>query len=493
MTILDYAVLLVYLLGITAVGAFAFTSQSGLKDYFLGGRSIPWLASTATLIAAGISAITFVGMPGLAFEKDIGALQMYLGMPFAAILAAALVVPFFYRQDIISAYEFLEKRFDSKTRLLASVVYQILYVFILGTVIAAPAKVLSEFSGMSYVWAAVIVCAFTSFYTVIGGMKAVVWTDVIQLFLMLGGPLLALGILIFKMEGGVNQVLEIAAQNNKLRLFDTSFSLETEVTVWAAFTGLAIYHFSSLVVGQGNVQKYLTAKSVSQAQRAVVWHGFGLLAIWTLFFLIGVALYAFHAAHPDRLPATADADRVFVRFVINELPAGIRGAVLSAVFAAGMSTISAMLNSLSSMTVVDIVQRFFPQKLHGREIPVARALTFAWSVASLITAIIVVRWGGVVKAGLQIGNFFSGPLLAVFMLGMFTRRSNAPGVFAGAIIGLMIVAFVAQFTRVSWAWHCMIGTIAAAVSGYGLSLFFPEPSDRQVEHCSLSATSGRNA
>lgn len=473
MSPLDYLVLVLYLAGVVALGTLGFVEQKSLKDYFLGDRSIPWLAAMATLVAAGISALTFIGMPALSFSRDLTDLQIYFGFPVAAILTAWFVVPFFYRQDIITAYEYLEHRFDLKSRLLASLVFQLQHLFILGTVIAAPAKVLSEFSGLSYPWSAVVVGASTALYTIVGGIKAVIWTDVVQLILFLGGPVIALAILVNEMEGGVGQIIRVANDHHKFRLLDTSFDLSTEVTLWAALTGLMLHNFSSMVVNQGSVQKYLTTRSIRDSRRAVLLYGFGLLAIWTFFFLIGIALFAFHTVYPERLSAGDDADRVFVRFILNELPAGVRGLLLSGVFAAAMSTISAQLNSLSSVTVVDVLQRFFPRRVQGKEIRIARWMTLLWSIGSLAAALLVVRWGGLVKAGLRAGSFFSGPLLAIFLLGMLSRRASGTGVFLGSIIGLLAVGAVAQFTSVSWAWQALVGTVTAIFLGYTLSFLFP--------------------
>src|SRR2546428_11277224 len=213
-------------------------------------------------------------------------------------------------------------------------------IFDLGIVIAAPAKVLSELSGLSFTWSVIIVGASTALYTIIGGLKAVVWTDVIQLILMLGCPLLALAILGAQTDGGLRHLVSVASQHDKFRLVDSSFNLHIEVTIWGAFTGLMVFHFSALVIHQSNIQKYLSAKSVQESQKAVLVYGFGLLVMWSLFFLIGIALFAFHTLYPGRLPVGKDTDRIFVRFILNEMPTGLRGLTLSGIFAAAMSTIS---------------------------------------------------------------------------------------------------------------------------------------------------------
>jgi len=484
MSTTDYLILGVYLVGIAVIGL-RYSSQKGLREYFLGNRSISWFVSLATLIANGISANTFIGIPALSFAKDLTGLQLYMGMPVAALLAAWFVVPFFYRQDIITAYEYLEKRFDIRTRLLACLFSQLLMILLLGTVVQAPAKVLSEISGLSYTWSVLIVGLATIGYTVVGGYRAVVWTDTIQLLLMIVGPLVAVTILILHTDGGFARIVSIASEHQKLRLVDTSFNLQNEVTIWSGLTALTIYHFSALVVSQENVQKYLGARSIQDSRKAVVLHGFGLLVVWTLFFLIGVALFAFHTIYPERLPADNDGDRIFVRFIVNELPMGLRGLVLSSIFAAASSNISATLNSLSSVTVVDIWQRFFASRVRGKEVIVARWTTLGWGLLSLVSALVVARWGGIVITGLRVGTFISGPLLGIFLLGMFTNRANGIGVFSGSIAGMIVVALVGQFAGISWVWNALVGAVASILFGYLLSLPFPAPATQNVDGLTL--------
>jgi len=473
MTPIDYIVLVFYFVITVIVGTFAFARQASLKDYFIGSRSIPWLASMASLTVTAISAVTFIGIPALSFKKDLTDFQIYFGFPVAAFVAAWFVVPFYYRMDILTAYEYLEQRFDYRIRALGSVLFQTKELFVLGIVIAAPAKILAEISGMSFEAAAIIVVIATSVYTIAGGIRGVIWTDVLQLFVLLGGPLVAMYLLIQRMEGGLAQIVHIAWTHHKLNLVDTSFNLETEVTVWAAFSGLTLYWFSEWVVSQSSVQRYLTGKSMQESRRALIYTGVVATLIWGFFFLVGIALYAFHVAHPDRLPAGEDADRVFVRFIMREMPDGIRGLVLSGVFAAAMSTLSSRINALASLTVVDLLQRALPQRVLDREVFWARWMTFAWSVAGILAATVLVHWGGVIKVGMRLGNLLIGPLVAIFLLGMLTQRANATGVLAGGLIGVGVVGLTASLTVVSWGWYTLIGSVTAMAAGYLLSCRWP--------------------
>ncbi len=469
MTPIDYIVLVGYFVVTVVLGTLAFSRQKGLREYFLGSRSIPWLASMASLTVTAISAVTFIGIPALSFKKDLTDYQIYFGFPLAALVAAWFIVPFYYRMDILTAYEYLEQRFDYRIQALGSVLFQIKELFVLGIVIVAPAKILAEITGMSFEAAAILVVVATSIYTIVGGIKAVIWTDVLQLFVLLGGPLVAMYILIQQMDGGLSQIVDIARTHHKLNLVDTSFSLETEVTVWVAFSGLMLYWFSEWVISQSSVQRYLTGKSMQESRRALIYTGLVATLIWGFFFLIGIALYAFHVAHPERLPAGEDTDRVFVRFITNEMPDGVRGLVVSGVFAAAMSTLSSRMNALASLTVVDLLQRALPERVRNREVLWARWMTFGWSVIGFLAATVLVRWGGVIKVGMRLGNLLVGPLVAIFLLGMLTRRANANGVLVGGLIGVAAVGLTASLTNVSWGWYTLIGTVAAMAAGYLLS------------------------
>jgi SSS family solute:Na+ symporter len=473
MTSIDHIVLGTYFAITVALGSFAFTRQKGLRDYFIGNRSTHWLAAMSSLVVTTISAVTFIGIPALSFKKDLTDLQIYFGFPLAALVAAWLIVPFYYRQDVLTAYEYLERRFDLKTRLLGSILFQSKEVFVLGIVIAAPSKILAELSGFSFEFSAVIVVLSTAIYTIIGGIRAVIWTDVMQLVVLLGGPILAMVILVQRMDGGLSQVIEIAQAHHKFNLIDTSLSLETEVTLWCAFTGLMLYWFAEWVISQSSVQRYLTGRSIAESRRALIYTGFCATLIWMMFFLIGIALFSFHQAFPNRLPAGDDPDRVFVRFILGEMPSGARGLAVSGVFAAAMSTLSSRVNSLASLTVVDIVQRLRPRANLERELPLARWMTFIWSVVGILVATVLVRWGGVIKVGLRLGNLFVGPLVGVFLLGMLSRRATGLGAFGGGLASVAVVGAIAALTSVSWGWYTLIGASVSLILGLGLSLFSP--------------------
>jgi SSS family solute:Na+ symporter len=469
MTPLDYFVLAGYFVLTIALGSLTFARQKGLQDYFVASHSTPWLASMASLVATTISAVTFIGIPALSFKKDLTDLQIYLGFPVAAIAAAVLIVPFYYRQDILTAYQFLERRFDLKTRLLASILFQLREIFVMGVVIAAPAKIMTEFSGLPFHWSALLVVLATTVYTVVGGIRAVIWTDVMQLIVLLGGPLAAMFILVQRMDGGIPQIIAIASAHDKFRIIDTSFDPRSEVTVWIAFSGLTLYWFSEWVISQSSIQRYLTGRSLAESQRALVASGFGAFFVWVFFFLIGIALYAFHIAHPERLPAGNDADRVFVRFILGELPGGLRGLALSGVFAAAMSTLSSRTNAIASLTLVDVLQPLVPDRLKGREVLWARWITVVWAAVGTLAALVVVRYEGIIKVGFRLGNLLIGPLLGVFLLGMFSHRTRANGAFLGCCVGVVAIGLVASLTEVSWGWYTLIGSLGTVLSGYLLS------------------------
>jgi Na+/proline symporter len=216
--------------------------------------------------------------------------------------------------------------------------------------------------------------------------------------------------------------------------------------------------------------------------------GFGAFFVWIFFFLIGIALYAFHIAHPERLPAGNDADRVFVRFILGELPGGLRGLALSGVFAAAMSTLSSRANAIASLTLVDVLQPFIPDRLKDREVLWARWITVVWAAVGTMAALVVVRYEGIIKVGFRLGNLLIGPLLGVFLLGMFSHRARANGAFLGCCVGVVAVGLVASLTEVSWGWYTLVGSLSTVLSGYLLSGWLP-PGKTGVEKQTFSKES----
>ena len=475
MSLLDYTIIAVYVIGITLVGLLASRRrQSSTSEYFLGNRQVPWLAATASMVATGISAKSLIGLPGLSFAGDLTYLQMYLVLPLAALIAAVIFLPFYSRLNITSAYEYLGRRFNSRVQSYASLIFQIETALVLGTVIAAPSLVMSEATGISYEAAVAILLVATLLYTSIGGMRAVIWTDVVQFFVFAAVPV---GLLIYTVsttEGGLSVLIQTAAEHDKLRTFNFSFDFTAEITFWAALVSMLFWHAGNQSVNQVLIQRYMTTPSQRDSRRTILLSSVGILGLWIIFLFVGVILFAHNALQPGSVPPGTPPDRVFTAFVMAALPTGLKGAFIAAAVAAGMSTLSSMLNSMGTVTLVDVWQLHFSDNAGEQTwIRRARLLTLFWGGFSFVAAHFVLQFGTVITAGIKLGSVITGALFGMFLLGIFVKRAGAAGVVIGSVLGMASVVMVMTSTDISWSWYCGIGTVVTFFTGYVTSLLSP--------------------
>ena len=284
MASIDYLVIALYVAGVTAVGLFASRRKpSSTADYFLGGRRVPWPAAAASMTATAISAKSLIGLPGLSYTNDLTYLQMYIVLPLAALIAATVFLPFYSRIQITSAYEYLGRRFDPRVQSYASLLFQIETALILGTVIAAPSLAVSEATGISYNAAVAILLVATLLYTSIGGMRAVIWTDVVQFCVFAAVPVALLVYTVSTTPGGLSALVEVAAEHGKTRAVNFSFDFSEEITFWAALISMLFWHTGNQSVNQVLIQRYMTAPSQRDSRRVILVSSVGILALWVLF------------------------------------------------------------------------------------------------------------------------------------------------------------------------------------------------------------------
>jgi len=483
MSALDYAILAAYLTGILLLGGVFFKGQKSLKEFFLGSRNIPWWAAAFSGIATMISAASYLGGPGQAFKADFTFLQYRLATPFAIAVICALLIPFFYRLDLVTAYEYLERRFDLKTRLLASTLFLLLKCFYLGIVIYAPSLVIAEMTGFPLV--GIILCAglVTTLYTMMGGMRAVIWTDSLQLFVLLGGLAVSAAVMVARIDGGLPAVFTLASDAGKLRFFDFSPSLTTELTFWAGLIGGGFLMVSQYGVDQAELQRFLTTPSARTSQAAVVSSMLAGAAIGFFLFFIGAALFVFYTQNPEKGGLAAHPDRVFPKFIIEELPPGLTGLVIAGVFSASMSTISSVLNSLTTVTLNDLHRRFASRPASVRA---ARLVTIAYGFLCTAVALYAGRFGTILVATSKLTSFFGGTLVGVFLLGITSRSANGWGAFLGALTGFTGVFLLSALTTVSWMWYGAFSAVLAYLSGALFSRFFARPSSGNLEGLTLA-------
>ncbi len=478
----DFAVILVYLAGITWFGARFRRSQKSLRDYFLGGRSTPWWAIGFSIVSAETSTLTVIGTPALAFGGNFGFLQVVLGYLAARVLISTLFLPHYFRGEMYTAYELMKLRFGDRIRKLTAGTFLVLRALAEGVRVFAISIVISIILGTGEVASIVLIVCLTLFYTFEGGMTAVIWTDVVQMILYVGGAVLSFFVILGETPGGWEHVAAAASAAGRFQLFDFRFEWTREFftrpySFWAGVLGGCFLTTASHGTEQLIVQRLLAARSEGESRAALFASWAVILFQFSLFLLIGATLYVYYT--DTGLAAPQPADRIYPAFVWNHLPRGVAGLVIAAILAAAMSNLSAALNSLASTTVMDfyrpmLAARGAPEAPQGHYLKLARLATVAWAVVLLAVSMVARRWGSVLEAGLSIASILYGSLLGVFLLGLLTRRVGEVSAMAGMGAGLAGMLYVRFCTPIAWTWYVLIGTTLTFVVGWVAALLRPQ-------------------
>ncbi|SFF73145.1 transporter, SSS family [Halobacillus alkaliphilus] len=487
-TLIDYVIFIVYILGTALVGAAFGKKQKSTKDYFLGGRSIPWWAIGLSVMATQASAITFIGAPGWGYDGGLTRMTTFINVPLAMAFLIATIVPFFYKTEVYTAYEYLERRFDVKTRTLTAALFLIARGLATGVVLYAPALVLSVVTGMDLSLTIILMAVIAVSYTVLGGISAVIWTDVIQMVVLWVGAGLSVFVIFQDVPGGWGEVMTTAAQTGMLESLDFSFDLSVEYSIWAGVIGGFFLHAAYFGTDQSQIQRVLTSKSIRESKLSLVLSGVLMIPQMLLFLLIGVLLYIYYQYAGD--PNIENLNELFPRFVVNELPVGISGLIMAGVFAAAMSSLDSALNSLSAVSVRDFYSKFFKKNASEEHyLKASRYATVFWGIYATIFAFFAGNLGPVIEAVNKVGSYFYGALLGVFILAIFTKRVNGTGAFTGVIAGMISVWAVTAFGEISWLWNNLVGAVVAVGVGYVVSKFSKAPSAEKVDGLTIDRTS----
>jgi SSS family transporter len=475
---LDVAVIVGYLGCVTAFGMRFQKKESTLRGYFLAERSIPWWAISLSIVAAETSTLTIISVPGMAYEKDFRFLQLVIGYLIGRVIISVLLIPHYFRGDLVTAYQLIERRFGQKLRSLTAGLFLItraaaegVRVFAVAIVVGIALNgVLGGYSDFGRDVAAIaIVSALTLIYTFKGGMAAVIWTDVVQLAVYVTGSLAGLFTILHLVPGGWHAVYTVAEAAGKFRVFDFSWNFYATYTFWSGVIGGAFLTTASHGTDQLIVQRLLSSRSERQAKVALLASGVIVMIQFSLFLLIGATLFVFYKMFPPAVAFTR-ADTIFPTFIVNRMPHGISGLLISAILAAAMANLSAALNSLSSTTIVDFYSRINPAASEARRVRLSRMATVVWGVVLFALAILARSGGKVLEMGLSIASVAYGSLLGVFMLGVLTRKATERGAMAGMLCGFMLNLYLWQFTRIPFPWYVPLGSVATFAVGYGMSL-----------------------
>ena len=484
---IDYIVLLIYLAGITVFGMRFKKSQRSVKDYFLGARNTSWIVICLSIVATETSTLTLIGVPALAYGTfarpeqggTLTYLQVLIGYVVGRFIIARIFLPSYFRGDLLTAYALLERRFGVLTRRVAASMFLVMRALAEGVRVFAASLVLSavlasSFPGIPHLWlwSIVIVGVLTLIYTFEGGIAAVIWTDLIQFVIYVGGSLLAAYELVHLTPGGWSGIMGAARHAGKLQLFSFTWDLTVPFTFWAGLIGGTFLTNASHGTDQLLVQRLLTCRDLRDSQKAIITSGFIVLAQFILFLGIGIMLFAYYQHVPR--PAITTNDAIFPTFIVTTLPHGVSGLVIAAIFAAAMSNLSGSLNSLASTTVLDLYNPLTGGKASDAQLlALSKWCTAGWGIVLILIAIVARGWGSVFTAGLTAASIVYGPMLGAFLLGVLTTRANTSGVIAGMTVAAASMLTIWWTTKLAWTWYVLVGTAICFGVGYVVSLTSP--------------------
>ncbi len=467
---LDLIIIAIYLAGITLFGLRFRKRQRSLRDYFLADRDIPWWAIALSIVAAETSTLTIISIPGLAYDTNLTFMQVVMGYVLGRVIISFVLLPHYFRGDLYTAYELIERRFGRGLRSLTAGLFLITRGAAEGVRVYAVSIVVTIALGTGEIASIAIITALTLIYTFEGGLAAVIWTDVVQTVIYIGGTLVGLFTILHLVPGGWPAIHSLAETAGKLRVFDFAPDFWRPYTFWAGVLGGTFLTTASHGTDQLIVQRLLAARGRRQSVTALLSSGVAILFQFALFLMVGIMLWAFY-----QIPSShfGKADRIYPTFVVSKMPHGISGLLIAAILAAAMSNLSAALNSLSSSSMIDFYLRGNPQINERRRLQLSRLSTFFWALVLFGLAVLSLhKVGRVVEVGLQIASVAYGALLGVFLLGVLTKRANQNGAMLGMLCGFVTELYIWLGTRVPWTWYVAIGTLVTFGVGYMGGLLF---------------------
>lgn len=477
MRLLDIAIVFGYLAGVVAAGAFFARRQKTTAQYFLGGRHVPWWAISASIVATETSTITFISVPGLIYRDggDFAFLQLVFGYLLGRVVISALLIPSYFRRELLTVYQLLQTRFGGAVKALAASLFVtmrtiadgvrlLLTAFVLAAVYAAFRGAAS--ADAVVVGSILVIGIVMILFTFFGGMEAVIWIEVVQLGIYVTGAVAAAFVLIARIPGGWEAARALGEEYGKFRLFHFEWDFTKPFTFWAGLIGGCFLTMSTHGTDQYLVQRYLCTDRPGKATAALLTSGVIVLLQFTGFLLIGLLLFAFY--RPFENGWALSGDRVFPDFITRHLPSGLSGLVVAAIFAAAMSS---SLNSIAATAVSDLYRPLAPDRSDRHYLAVSRWLTLAAGFAQIAVAVGIRHMTrSALDAALSVASILNGPVLGVFLLGASSKRAGTPAAFAAMAAGLVAVVCVWRLTPVAWPWYTLVGSATTVAVGSALGL-----------------------
>lgn len=465
MHIIDIIVFLLFTGGVVAFGCSFFKKKGTSEEFTSAGRSLPGWVVGMSIFATYVSSISYLGYPGKAFSGDWNAFVFSLSIPIASYFAARYFVPFYLSQDSISAYSFLENRFGPWARIYASSCYLLTQIARTGSILYLLALPMNVLLGWHIQTIIVVTSVAIVLYSMLGGMKAVIWTEAIQGIILIGGALVCMFILLFDMPGGPVQTFSIAMEDGKFSLGSFGSSL-SESTFWVCLIYGIFTNLQNYGIDQSYVQRYHTAKNEKEAKFSALFGGYLFIPVSAVFFMIGTGLYAFYKVHPGILPDGVGADYVFPFFIVNELPVGLTGLLIASIFAAGMSTIATSVTSSSTIILTDYYQRFRKHAGNRERMLVLKLSSVGVGVAGILVAFAFMSVQSALDAWWALASIFSGGMLGLFLLGYISRKARNFDAVLGVVCGVILVCWIVISPFVHANLAIVFGTLLIFLVGF---------------------------
>jgi SSS family transporter len=462
----DYAVIGLYLVAITLFGSWFARFQKTTRDYFLAGRSSPWWAICFTIVATETSTLSFIGVPAQAFAGSMVFLQLALGYIIGRVIVSLIFIPAYFRGELVTSYELLQRRFGSPVKTTASGIFLITRSLADGIRLFATAIVIAVVTGVPVTWTVVILGAAMIVYTVRGGAAAVIWTDVVQMFVYVAGAIVVLVALLHRIPGGWSEVVAVGTAAGKFTIFNLSTDPKTVHTIWAGVVGGIALTLATHGTDQFLVQRLLSARSARQASAGLVLSGVIVFAQFALFLVIGIALFAYYQHVP--VPALGRSEEILPVFIVHALTGGVAGFIVAAIVAAALSP---SLNSMAAVTVSDFYVKFVrPHATEAEMMRLARQSTIGWGVVQIGVAL-AAQWmdRSVLDAGLAVLSLAAGPVLGAFLVGVLSTRVRTRAMLIGMAAGTVALIVLWKTEAVAWTWYAFIGASITALVAHAAS------------------------
>jgi SSS family transporter len=477
---LDWVVIVVYLAAMIGIGMYFYLrdKHNSTSEFFVGGRSIPFWAAGVSLYAANTSSISFIAIPAKAFETNWTYMTNNLIAVCGLVFVAIFIVPLLRRLDLMSVFSYLETRFHPAIRMLASALCIAMQLGSrMSVILFLPALAIATITGIDVTWSILLMGGFTIIYTALGGMKAVIWTDFVQVIVKMGGAIFAIGFIIWHLHGGFGEFLTTALAEHKTKLFDFSFDL-TRATVWG-FLFLVVFDVVlTFPKDQVLMQRVLSTKSDKEAGRSIWAFAAIMIPGGFVFYTIGTALFVFYKTHPERMNPLLPIDATFPLFIAAELPSGVTGLIIAGIFAAAMATLSGIMNSVATLASVDFYEKLVKNPDPRKSVRFAELMTVAAGLVGIGIALLLSRFDihSLFDVSIELAGLLGGGFAGAYTLGMFTRRANSQGVAIGIASSMLLTLAIWSLKIVHPYFYLAISIMLCIVIGYLASLLFPAPT-----------------